>query len=93
MEQEIRREKVERVRRWVRELGHLGKEKNVEVRVVVEWVRPNGKTIPPYLVGEDVPEVRGEYDSADCGGEGSGCCLGSKELIIPSTMSVGLEVT
>jgi hypothetical protein len=93
MEQEIRREKVERVRRWVRELGHLGKEKNVGVRVVVEWVRPNGKTIPPYLVGEDVPEVRGEYDSAGCGGEGYACCRGSKELIIPSPMPVGPEAT
>lgn len=61
---ELRREKVERVQRSVRELGLLGREKNVGVRVVVEWVRPNGKTIPPYLVGEDVPEVRGEYDSA-----------------------------
>ena len=92
MEQEARREKVERVKRLVRELGHLGKEKNVGVRVVVEWVRPNGKTIPPYLVGEDVPEVRGEYDSAGCGSEGFGCCLRSSELVIPSPMSVGLEV-
>ncbi|KAF7512952.1 hypothetical protein GJ744_012055 [Endocarpon pusillum] len=90
----VRREKVETVKRLVRELGHLGKEKNVGVRVMVEWVRPNGKTIPPYLVGEEVPEVRGEYDSAGCEGEGHGCCLGimgSRELVIP--FSVGLEVT
>ncbi|ERF77067.1 hypothetical protein EPUS_06285 [Endocarpon pusillum Z07020] len=84
-EQQIRKDKVARVRRLVRELGHLGKEKNVGVRVVVEWVRPNGKTIPPYLVGEDVPEVRGEYDSAECEGEGYGCCLRSRDLAIPGS--------
>ncbi len=62
-EHELRKERMEAVRRSVRELGQLGQEKNVGVRVVVEWIRPNGTTIPPYLVGEDVPEVRGEYDS------------------------------
>ncbi len=60
---ELRRERMDRVRGLVRDLGHLGMKKNVGVRVVLEWIRPTGTTIPPYLVGEDVPEVRGEYDS------------------------------
>lgn len=62
-EQENRRVAVEKVRRQVRELGVLGRKENVGVRVVVEWVRPSGTTIPPYLTGEYVPEVRPEYDS------------------------------
>jgi hypothetical protein len=62
-EQENRRALVERVRRGVRELGELGRKSGVGVRVLVEWVRPNGSTIPPYLLGEYVPERRFEYDS------------------------------
>lgn len=62
-EQENRRALVERVRRGVRELGELGRKSGVGVRVLVEWVRPNGFTIPPYLLGEYVPERRFEYDS------------------------------
>jgi hypothetical protein len=72
-EPEVRRVAKEKVRRLVRELGVLGRRPNVGVRVVVEWVRPNGGTIPPYLMGEYVPEVRAEYDSAievaDAGGK------------------------
>jgi hypothetical protein len=48
----------------VRELGGLGRRPDVGVRVLVEWVRPNPGTIPPYLTGEQVPQLRPEYDSA-----------------------------
>jgi hypothetical protein len=61
---EFRRVRIEKVRKQIRDLGLLGRKKNVEVRLVVEWIRPNGRTIPPYLMGEDMPEVRLEYDSA-----------------------------
>lgn len=53
----------ERMRRKVRQLAALGRRDDVRIRVVVEWVRPNGHTIPPYLMGEYVPEIRPEYDS------------------------------
>ena len=62
-EQEERKVAVEEVKTKVRELGVLGRKANVGIRVVVEWVRPNGTTIPPYLTGEYEPEIRLEYDS------------------------------
>lgn len=62
--EEERNTAVKKVRVDIRELGKLGRKEEVGIRVIVEWVRPNGRTIPPYLVGEYVPEVRLEYDSA-----------------------------
>lgn len=62
--EEERKTAVKKVRVDIRELGKLGRKEEVGIRVIVEWVRPNGRTIPPYLVGEYVPEVRLEYDSA-----------------------------
>lgn len=61
--QALRRQRMEKVRREVRELGKLGRKESVGIRVVLDWVRPNNGTIPPYLVGEYVPEIRPEYDS------------------------------
>jgi hypothetical protein len=55
---------TERARTLVRELGVLGRRPDIGVRVLVEWVRPNPGTIPPYLTGEQVPQLRPEYDSA-----------------------------
>lgn len=62
-EKERKRLAVENIKVGVRDLGKLGRKEDVGVRVIVEWVRPSGRTIPPYLVGEYVPEVRLEYDS------------------------------
>lgn len=62
-QQGIWRERVERVRALVRQLGKVGREEKVGIRVIVEWIRPNGGTIPPYLTGEYVPVIRKEYDN------------------------------
>lgn len=58
-----RQNTIRRARILILKLGAVAHRADVGVRIVVQWVRPTGNTIPPYLVGEAVPEIRDEFDS------------------------------